>query len=166
MGFFFSFPVGLHSTLPGLSQGGPCGRAAVGQRPLPDASHSKSPGQQRPPRSSSSLHLQLQQCLRLKTPERDWKKTPVRTRPHGDTPHLMKILLLCSLDRWRTQQGCGDHTECDLNQNSGRWCGCIANMPTAIIPVVKKEKKKKKMMKGHSVAVGSVEPKDLPICMH
>lgn len=35
----------------------------------------------------------------------------------------------------------------------------VVNMPTTtFIQVVK--------MKGHSLAVGSVEPKDLPICMH
>ena len=32
------------------------------------------------------------------------------------------------------------------------------NVPTAIIQVLK--------VKGQSVAAGSVEPKDLPICMH
>lgn len=36
--------------------------------------------------------------------------------------------------------------------------GGVVNMPTTIIPVVK--------LKGHSVAVGSIEPKDLLICMH
>lgn len=75
--FFFPF-IGLHSTLPGLSQGGPCGCAAAGQWPLPYAPHSKSPGQRHTTGTSSSLHLQLlrQQCLRLKQAERTWNETP------------------------------------------------------------------------------------------
>lgn len=34
----------------------------------------------------------------------------------------------------------------------------VVSLPTTIIQVLK--------LKGQSVAVGSVEPKDLPICMH
>lgn len=47
--------------------------------------------------------------------------------------------------------------KCEWNQND-RWHGdVVVNVPTTIVQVVK--------MKGQALAVGSVEPKDLPLCM-
>lgn len=99
---------GLHSTLPGISQGRPRGCAAAGQWPLPNAPYSKGPGQQRIPGTSSSIHLQLlQQCLHLKGAEWNWKETPTRTKPRWDIPHLIKVTLW-SLWPQESMMGCID----------------------------------------------------------
>lgn len=54
----------------------------------------------------------------------------------------------------------GDRDPISVNgtKNDGWRDDVVVNVPTTIIQVVK--------MKGQSLAVGSVEPKDLPICMH
>lgn len=44
------------------------------------------------------------------------------------------------------------------NQNERRSGDDVVNVPSVIAQVVK--------MKGQPLAVGSVEPKDMPICMH
>lgn len=54
--------------------------------------------------------------------------------------------------------GCGDPKSVNGAKMVDDVVMRVANVPTTIIPVVK--------MKGHSVAMGSIEPKDLPICMH
>lgn len=169
-GFCFLFSLsGFHPTLPGVSQGGSCGCAAVGQRPLPNAPHSKSPGQQHNSGTSCPLHLQLlrQQCLRMKrwilenwNRKKQNKKCPVSTkatRRHYTLVETPPLLSWFAREQRAWWEG-GILKKCEWNQNDG-WCGdVVVNVLTTIVRVVK--------MNGQSLAVGSVEPKELPICMH
>lgn len=123
---------GLYSTLPGLSQGRPCGCAAASQRPLPNAPRSKSSGQQRTPGTCPPLHIQLlQQHLYLKHGERNWKEKGVRKKStqRNSTPD----------ENHPSEKSDGLHWLSECESKPKRWCwnGRVwaVHVPTCITPV-------------------------------